>query len=106
MTFMSPIKILKGKSSLLLAMLILATFADCPSAPERELSRQHVPYVSLPNGHDPLDPERYMIVDFAKTSAAEGVIPALERLRGHALNILEISGGGQYGAFGAGLLKG
>jgi hypothetical protein len=33
-------------------------------------------------------------------------MPLFERLRGHALNILELSGGGQYGAFGAGFLKG
>jgi predicted acylesterase/phospholipase RssA len=41
-----------------------------------------------------------------KALAEAGVIPGLESLRGHALNILELSGGGQYGAFGAGFLKG
>ena len=92
--------------TVLAAALLVVTLGGCASAPERELSRQHVPYASLPNGHDPLNPERYMVVDAAKASAAEGVIPGLERLRGHALNILELSGGGQYGAFGAGFLKG
>jgi predicted acylesterase/phospholipase RssA len=39
-------------------------------------------------------------------NARTGVIRYYEQIRGHALNILEISGGGQYGAFGAGFLKG
>ena len=37
---------------------------------------------------------------------AQGAIPYFERVHGHPLNILEISGGGQNGAFGAGFLKG
>jgi len=93
-------------SFLLLMAFLLATLGGCASAPERELSRQPVPYASLPNGHDPLNPERLMTNVAGKASAEAGVIPALERLRGHALNILELSGGGQYGAFGAGFLKG
>jgi len=92
--------------SLLMVALILAHLTGCSSAPERELSRQPVPYVSLPNGHDPLNPERLVVHTSGKASAEKGVIPGLERLRGHALNILELSGGGQYGAFGAGFLKG
>jgi len=92
--------------SLLLAVLVLATLGGCASAPERVLSRQPVPYAALPNGHDPLNPDRLMGFVSEGASADEGVIVTLERLRGHALNILELSGGGQYGAFGAGLLKG
>ena len=42
----------------------------------------------------------------ADVDAAQGVIPYFERARGHSLNILEISGGGQNGAFGAGFLNG
>ena len=92
--------------SLLVATLLLSTLVGCASAPERELSRQPVPYAALPNGHDPLNPERLKPFASEKVSAEEGVIPGLESLRGHALNILELSGGGQYGAFGAGFLKG
>lgn len=92
--------------SLLLAVLVLSTLGGCASAPERVLSRQPVPYAALPNGHDPLNPDRIMEFVREGASADEGVIVTLERLRGHALNILELSGGGQYGAFGAGLLKG
>jgi len=92
--------------SFLLAALVLATLGGCASAPERELSRQPVPYAALPNGHDPLNPDRLMGFVSEGASADEGVIVTLERLRGHALKILELSGGGQYGAFGAGLLKG
>jgi predicted acylesterase/phospholipase RssA len=87
-------------------MFLLGNLAGCGSAPVRELSRQAVPYVSLPNGHDPLNPERHMFHAAGKALAEAGVIPGLESLRGHALNILELSGGGQYGAFGAGFLKG
>lgn len=92
--------------SLVLAVLVLSTLGGCASAPERVLSRQPVPYAALPNGHDPLNPDRIMEFVREGASADEGVIVTLERLRGHALNILELSGGGQYGAFGAGLLKG
>jgi predicted acylesterase/phospholipase RssA len=41
-----------------------------------------------------------------RAAAREGVIRYLERLHGHAQNIQEISGGGQQGAFGAGVLNG
>lgn len=77
--------------SLLGAMLLLGNLAGCGSVPERELSRQAVPYVSLPNGHDPLNPERHMFHAAGKALAEAGVIPGLESLRGHALNILELS---------------
>ncbi len=90
----------------LATVFLLATLAGCASAPERTLSRQPVPYAALPNGHDPLNPDRLIPDVSEQASGAEGVIPALERLRGHALNILELSGGGQYGAFGAGFLDG
>jgi predicted acylesterase/phospholipase RssA len=45
---------------------------------------------------------------YESTGAKPGgnVVRALERKRGHALNMLSISGGGQNGAFGAGFLKG
>jgi predicted acylesterase/phospholipase RssA len=90
----------------LFAALLLATLGGCASSPERVLSRQPVPYAALPNGHDPLNPDRMVGFVSEGASADEGVLVTLEKLRGHALNILELSGGGQYGAFGAGLLKG
>ena len=78
----------------------------CASAPERTLSKKVPPYATLPNGADPLNPSRLPDQSVATVNISEGVISALETLRGHALNILELSGGGQYGAFGAGFLKG
>jgi hypothetical protein len=61
----------------------------------------------LPNGHDPLHPEQLMPQSMpAHADGVEGIIPYFERVRGHSLNILEISGGGQNGAFGAGFLNG
>lgn len=79
----------------------------CSTAPERSLSREPARYASLPNGHDPLDPERLASGDTAlRATVEEGIIPRLERKRGRALQILLLSGGGQYGAFGAGFLNG
>jgi len=37
-----------------LAVLLVA---GCTSAPEREVSRERVPYAVLPDGHDPLNPD-------------------------------------------------
>lgn len=79
----------------------------CSWAPERTLSTERPPYVSLPNGHDPMQPDRFMPGTSAVgTASRQGIIRYLEQRRGHALNILELSGGGQNGAFGAGVLKG
>jgi hypothetical protein len=47
--------------SLLLAVLVLSTLGGCASAPEGVLSRQPVPYAALPNGYDPLNPDRIRI---------------------------------------------
>jgi hypothetical protein len=61
----------------------------------------------LPNGHDPLYPERPLPRYTAfHLAAEEGIIPFYEKQRGHPLQVLELSGGGQNGAFGAGFLKG
>src|SRR5207342_2800610 len=40
------------------------------------------------------------------SGSGENLIRGLERKRGHALNVLSLSGGGQNGAFGAGFLTG
>ena len=91
-----------------LTMALVAIFmTGCAGEGKRPLSAVSVPYAALPNGHDPLDPSRPVNLHTETSEEAEaGVIPHFERKRGHALNILEISGGGQYGAFGAGFLKG
>lgn len=94
------------RHALLSALMVILLFG-CTTAPERQLSREAPPYASLPNGNDPLAPEqpaRLPTEDSLQLSG--GLIPELERRRGHALNILELSGGGQNGAFGAGLLNG
>lgn len=73
--------------------------------PPRELSTVAIPYVSLPNGHDPFNPTQSLnLHKSADGSGNLGIFAYHEEKRGHALNILEISGGGQYGAFGAGFL--
>ena len=91
----------------ILAFLAVSLLAACASPPERTLSLQAPLYASLPNGNEPLDPTQPSSM-YAKIGAVPGdnVIRFLERKRGHALNMLSLSGGGQNGAFGAGFLLG
>jgi hypothetical protein len=80
--------------------------AGCASISERVLSQNEPGYATLPNGYDPLNPNRISPL-YAEVAAGGGnLIRQIERKRGRALNILSLSGGGQNGAFGAGLLTG
>ncbi len=99
---------MRNKNLAILAGLLLALLlVGCASAPKRELSRDVPPYATLANGHDPLNPDQFSPhFDRDTTGVEQGVIPFYESKRGHALNVLTISGGGQNGAFGAGFLKG
>jgi predicted acylesterase/phospholipase RssA len=89
----------------LLATLLLVGCASTP--PERTLSTFPATFAALPNGNDPLNPDQPSPM-YASMVANSGdnIVRHLERQRGHALNLLSISGGGQNGAFGAGFLKG
>jgi hypothetical protein len=81
--------------------------AGCASPPERALSEKAPSYAALPNGHDPLNPDQLSPFYAALTAGSgESLVRQLERKRGHALNVLSLSGGGQNGAFGAGFLIG
>jgi predicted acylesterase/phospholipase RssA len=91
-------------SSMLLTLLLVGCAS---SPPERTLSQLAAPFAALPNGNDPLHPDQLSPMFAAMVSKPGGnVVRALERKRGHALNLLSISGGGQNGAFGAGFLTG
>ncbi len=87
--------------------LVLLLLAACASPPERVLSEKAPSYATLPNGFEPLDPTQPARI-YAGATAVPGdnLIRYLERKRGHALNLLSLSGGGQNGAFGAGFLIG
>ncbi|HEY2385463.1 MAG TPA: patatin-like phospholipase family protein [Candidatus Binatia bacterium] len=86
--------------------LVLLLLPAC-APPKRTLSLHAPLYASLPNGHEPLDPTRPSSLYAAvATVPGDNVIRYLERKRGHALNLLSLSGGGQNGAFGAGFLIG
>jgi predicted acylesterase/phospholipase RssA len=89
------------------AFLALFLLAACSSPPERTLSSHAPLYATLPNGYEPLNPTQPSSM-FAGVAAVPGdnFIRYLERKRGHALNLLSLSGGGQNGAFGAGFLIG
>ena len=80
--------------------------AGCASPPERVLSQKAPAYAALPNGHDPLNPDKLSPLYVSAAAGEQNVIRLLERKRGRPLNILSLSGGGQNGAFGAGLLIG
>ena len=80
--------------------------AGCASPPERVLSQKAPAYAALPNGHDPLNPDKLSPLYVSAAAGEQNVIRLLERKGGRPLNILSLSGGGQNGAFGAGLLIG
>ena len=62
--------------------------AGCASPPERVLSHKASAYAALPNGYDPLNPNRISPI-YAEAAAAGGnLIRQMERKRGRALNIL------------------
>ncbi len=90
-----------------LGLLALLVLAACASPPERGLSLKAPSYATLPNGSEPLNPTQPSPIYAAVTAIpGDNVIRYLERKRGHALNMLSLSGGGQNGAFGAGFLIG
>jgi|SRR5689334_19591545 patatin-like phospholipase len=82
---------------------VLLLLGGCSSV-QRTLSTIVPSYASLPNGRDPMNPDQYS--ELGKRFSAKGLIPTLEDLHGRRLNVLEISGGGPKGAFGAGVLIG
>ncbi|TXH37899.1 MAG: hypothetical protein E6Q98_06155 [Rhodospirillaceae bacterium] len=89
------------------ACLALLLLAACSSPPERTLSLHAPQYATLPNGYEPLNPSQPSSMYAAMTVVpGDNIIRYLERKRGHALNLLSLSGGGQNGAFGAGFLIG
>jgi hypothetical protein len=78
-----------ARNLFILATLVVALlFAGCASAPERVLSEKTPSYATLPNGHDPLNPDQLSPVYAALTSGSDkNLVRALERKRGHALNV-------------------
>jgi hypothetical protein len=95
-----------GKLIVFVSVVSALLLAGCASAPERELSRKAPDYAMLPNGHQPLHPDQVSPLFAAASGGEANAIRNLERKQGRALNILSLSGGGQNGAFGAGLLAG
>jgi predicted acylesterase/phospholipase RssA len=92
---------------ILTGSIVALLLAGCGSTPKRALSHHAAHYASLPNGHDPMNPDQLSPL-YAKLALkpGENVIRHLELKKGHALNLLSLSGGGQNGAFGAGFLIG
>src|SRR5262245_48276823 len=87
--------------------LVSLLLAACASPPVRVLSSNAPSYATLPNGYEPLNPTQLSPIYAAVTTVpGDNLVRYLERKRGHALNVLSLSGGGQNGAFGAGFLVG
>ena len=87
--------------TVLAALAIAVLLVACAAPKERELSRIVPVGAFLSNGGRPNDPDN---VD--PRLARWGLIGAMEQALGRRIQVLEISGGGQYGAFGAGFLNG
>jgi predicted acylesterase/phospholipase RssA len=94
----------EGMVRVVIALAAVASLLGGCSSEERRLSNVVPSYASLPNGRDPRNPAQYS--EIGKRFLAKGIIPTLEELHKRRLNILEISGGGAKGAFGAGVLIG
>ena len=85
---------------------ILSIFVGCSSTPTRNLSESAPLYAQLPNGNDPLNPEKRSALYLKDPADQSNVVRKLEKKLGRPLNLLSLSGGGQNGAFGAGFLIG
>jgi hypothetical protein len=87
---------------------VMAILAGCASSPQQRVLSEKAPtYAALPNGNNPMNPDQLSPLYAAEASGTEGnLVRSLELKRGHALNMLSISGGGQNGSFGAGFLIG
>src|SRR4030095_14572697 len=89
------------------SFVVSLLLAACASPPVRVLSPNAPSYATLPNGYEPLNPTQLSPIYAAVTTIpGDNLVRYLERKRGHALNLLSLSGGGQNGAFGAGFLIG
>jgi hypothetical protein len=97
----------RNKFASIQSFLALLLLAACASPPDRMLSTHAPSYATLPNGYEPLNPTHPSPIYAAVTaSPGDNLVRYLERKRGHPLNVLSLSGGGQNGAFGAGFLVG
>jgi len=88
------------RSRLFLCVAAILALCAC-AAPHRELSNAIPLGAFLTSGAHALEPDR---ID--PRIARYGLVGAMEHELGRPLQILELSGGGQYGAFGAGFLGG
>jgi len=85
----------------LCVLVVVTLLGACATPQERPLSHKAPIGAFLTTGASPTDPSR---VDPRVQRA--GVVGTMEELAGRPIKILELSGGGQYGAFGAGFLNG
>jgi len=87
----------------LVAVFAMFVMTGCTTAPQRQLSTDVSRFVMLPNGQNPLRPGELSDVRQDMLAARRRTIA---RSAGAPIKLLELSGGGQNGAFGAGVLSG
>ena len=86
-----------------IALAAVASVLGGCSSVEHRLSNVVPSYASLPNGRDPMNPDEDSALG---KRFSKGLFRTLQDQHARPLNILEISGGGPYGAFGSGVLVG
>jgi len=91
----------KRLGALIVALAAASWIGACSAPEQRELSHTAPVGAFLSTGARPTDPDH-----FDPRLARWGLIGAMEHLLGRRIKVLELSGGGQYGAFGAGFLNG
>jgi predicted acylesterase/phospholipase RssA len=85
---------------IIIQVLTSIVLVGCATPESRDMSTEIHDYMELPNGQNPLDPSE------SRRIAGHGGLGTFERKYGRPLKILQLSGGGQNGAFGAGVLLG
>jgi len=85
-----------------IALAAVASLLGGCSSVERTLSTTVPSYASLPNGRDPMNPDEDSALG---KRFSKGLFRTLQDQHARPINILEISGGGSYGALDRGYLS-
>ena len=93
----------EGMVRVVIALAAVVSLLGGCSSVERTLSTTVPAYASLPNGRDPMNPDEDSVLG---KRFSKGLFRTLQDQHARPLNVLEISGGGPYGAFGSGVLVG
>jgi hypothetical protein len=93
---------MSSKFRLLTVVVVALTLGGCATPGPRDLETDLPQFVALANGHNPMKPDELI----PALREYKGGLAMLEARFGRPLQVLQLSGGGQNGAFGAGILNG